>query len=298
MIRAWKSTSILTWFFLLFLAGSCSVNTEETERPDGMNTSLNTDREEIDKIGGRVPKPGVITQRLEETGTDFDWSFLQIRDYPRPENDTSQAILSGILTADVGYFISFDQSDFENPYYERLNLLSGEMCRIPRDDLDELNRAFEERGDRRDSLIQLLNTIYDRTTQSLQRGNKGNLAILYTTSDVAEKMFITASLIDNYPKDLLAEDSRAIIIIPLVRTLLEQEPHLEDAILLLEQGKPNGFSTRLKRALQDLDQRFDMLNIDEDLRQRRADLLMADTTFQGLREQIKHVRSMLLEKAG
>ncbi|MEJ2005847.1 MAG: hypothetical protein P8X57_13020 [Cyclobacteriaceae bacterium] len=291
-------------YIILFLGSAClfqgcSQSPHETEEALENSTDMSADRDEIDVIYGRLPEPGVIASRLEATGTDFDWSFLKIGDYPRPESDTSQAIISGMLTADVGYFILFDQADFETPYYNELNMLSGEMCNIPRDELEQLNIAFSANQNRRDSLIQILNTIYSRTTHSLEQGNEGHLAILYTVSNLTENMFITASLIDNYPKDLLAEDSRSIIIIPLVRTLLEQEPNLEDALLLLNRGMDeNSFSTTLKNELEYLNRNYDLLNIAESLRNRRADLLMSDTTFQQLRQKIGKIRNILLEKAG
>ncbi len=280
-----------------FLYG-CSSSSTESEIPESTETTMSQEREEIDLIYNRLPQPGIISRRLEETGTDFDWSFLNIGDYPQPAGDTSSAILSGMLTADVSYFIAFDQGQFENTYYERLNMLSGDMCGIPRDEIQVMNHSFRENGNRRDSLLYFLNSIYKRTTESLQSGNEGHLAILYTISNVIENMYINASLINNYPDNLLAEDSRAIIIIPLVRSLLEQEPNLEDAILLLSQGEDKtAFTSGLKTELAQLDRNYDLLNIDGSLRERRADLLMADTTFQQLRGKIGNIREMLFLKA-
>ncbi len=281
-------------FLMLVVLNACDVSTSEREKPAGTDQqTLNKDRETIDLIFGRLPHPDKISTKLEATGTDFDWSFLNIRNYPSPETDTLRAILSGILMSDVSYFIAFDQGDFEKPYFERLNNLSGTMCRISKDQQDLLTTAFNESVNRRDSLLILLDKIYARTTQSLQKGNKNDLSTLFAVSSVTENLFITTSLINNYPNDILAEDSRSIILIPMIRTLLEQEPYLEDAMLLIELGSMSSLGLELFEQLRVIDTQFDRLNIDENLRNRRVDLVMRDSTFNTMRREIIKAREIL-----
>ncbi|MCA6073552.1 hypothetical protein [Fulvivirga sedimenti] len=282
---------IITAFSLF---SGCDVSTSEREKPE--TESLNKDRETIELIFGRLPHPNVISSKLEASGTDFDWTFLGIGNYPRPERDTLRAILSGILLSDVSYFIAFDQGDLEKPYFERLNILSGNMCQISKDEQDLLNSAFSASINRRDSLQFLLDQIYFRTTKSLQNGSKNDLSTLFAVASVTENLFITTSLINSYPNDILAEDSRSIILLPLIRTLLEQEPYLEDAMLLLEQGSQSSLGSNLLEHLRIVDSQFDQLNVEENLRNRRVDLVMADSTFIKMRKEIVNARMILYEE--
>lgn len=277
----------------ILLWSSCDPSdSEKSRQQDGNAVALGN--ESVQVIFSRLPHPSVLPAQLERTGTDFDWEFLLLKEYPGSPRDTASAILSGLLTADVAYFIAFDQSGFDSPYFSRLNGLSGEMCRIPKNDIESLNKAFEESVNRRDSLQQLLGSVYMRTTESLQKGNNGDYAILFATSYVIENLFITSSLIDNYPDDMLAEDSRSLIIIPLVRLLLEQESNLEDGIKLIQEIPDTDIGNDLLTHMQTIDGYFDRLSIEEDLRNRRADLVMANSTFKALREEISKTRNVIL----
>lgn len=289
----WQNRLVISLFTGILLWSSCDPSVSEDSRPpDSKATVLG--EESVQVIFSRLPHPSVLPGQLERTGTDFDWEFLQLKEYPGSPRDTASAILSGLLTADVAYFIAFDQSGFDSPYFSRLNGLSGEMCRIPKNDIESLNKAFEESVNRRDSLQQLLGSVYLRTTESLQKGNNGDYAILFATSYVIENLFITSNLIDNYPDDMLEEDSRSLIIIPLVRLLLEQESNLEDAIKLIREIPETDISKNLLSHMQTIDSYFDRLSIEEDLRNRRADLVMSSSTFQELREEISNTRNMIL----
>jgi hypothetical protein len=90
----------------------------------------------------------------------------------------------------------------------------------------------------RDSLISLTDGYIAKTSELLKSGEQTKDAALVSAGAVLEGMYITAGLIREYPSTGLPKEQQDRILVPLYKTLFDQEASINNLLLLL--GKVNG----------------------------------------------------------
>ena len=160
---------------------------------------------------------------MQATGAEFNQSLVNSRekvDQYTSHNDKA-ALNLGVYAADIGYLTSYDKTQEAIDYLTACKTLSDDLGLIGTFDA-ELLEKFEKNISNKDSLTRLL----DRTMKEepeLHEGRQQQQAFsLVVAGSFIEGLYIATGLIKSYPKNILPEDNRNLILTPLMRVVLDQ----------------------------------------------------------------------------
>ncbi len=286
-------------FSLILLLGlySCGPkSTEEESTTDEFDKADAELKESIQEVVYEIPSPSEIPFLLEATGAEFNETL--VNDITRVEeystlNDNA-ALNLGVYATDVGYLVSYDKVQEALTYMSSSKKLADNLGVTGSFDT-ELIKRFEANLSRKDSLAYLLNETINKTDNYLKDDNRSKLAALIISGSFVEGLYISTALIDTYPNDILPDDSRNLVLTPLIRVVLEQEKSINDLSEMLgniEQTEP---VTSLVADLKDLSTKYASLNIEEQIRNNRADLVLTDETLSEITTKVAEIRSRMIQ---
>ena len=215
--------------------------------------------------------------------------------YPYIEDKNSQAIVSGMMLVDISFLVAYGETAKAEAYFDKLNSLSGNFTNTREETIEQTTQSFSASLENSDSLNLLINSIYDRVTLPLSLGDYNECAVIFLSAVVLENMRVNSLAIDQYPQDMLEVDKRSIIVLPLLKTFMDQESNLEETIAILNEGPDTPFHQNLLVRLQNVNEKFDQLTIHENLRNNRIDLVLPDSTLAQVRNEIYDTRQWMYD---
>lgn len=283
---------------LSFIGCNGSKDSEETaadefERAQKEQSEV---KEQIEEVIYEIPSPSEIPYLLETTGAEYDASLVNdISKVDQYSNRNYKAALNlGVYAADIGYLSSYDKVQEALNYMSKTKKLADDLGVTGAFDR-ELIRRFEENLNNKDSLAHLLNETINQVENYLQDENRNKLAALIITGSFVEGLYLSTQIIESYPKDILPDDARNLILTPLIRVVLEQEKAVNDLLELLKTVENSEPIDRLITDLESLKQSYDELNIQEQIRNNRADLVLTNENLIAITKQVKETRSFIIE---
>lgn len=283
------------YFFLsLVLAAglsSCASSSEDksknSEEFDEANESL---KKQIEEVVYNIPSPSEIPYLLQATGAEFNESLLNNRqkvDQYTTRNDKA-ALNLGVYVADIGYLTSYDKTQQAIDYLNSCKTLADNLGLIGTFD-SELGKQFEANISNKDSLAHLLDRTIKQAEAFLVDDNRNKMASLIVTGSFIEGLYISTGLIKSYPKNLLPEDSRNLVLTPLMRVVLEQKKAVSELLKMLTNLKDEELKPIIAD-LQQLDTTYQGLNIEEQIKNNRADLVLSDKNLEGITNIVDKLR--------
>ncbi len=190
--------------------------------------------EDIDKVIHDLPPPSEIPFLLQATGSEFNPELISSLDGVEAYKTSidKAAMNLGIYATDVGYLASYEQVQDALKYMEACQSLAETVGIASSFDLDLLSR-FEENLGNRDSLANLLNDALIVAESRLESDDRLNSAALVLAGSFVEGLYISTMVVETYPEDLLPEESRNLILEPLIKIVLDQKQPLLDLIELM-----------------------------------------------------------------
>lgn len=248
-------------------------------------------KNQIEQVIYAIPSPSEIPFLLESTGAEFNHSLINSNDKAdHYATQNSKAALNlGVYSADIGYLVSYDKVQEAASYMEAAKKLADKLGISGVFD-PELIRRFENNLSEKDSLSYLLNETISKTEHYLRDDNRNKLAALIITGSFIEGLYISTALIETYPKDILRNDSRNQILTPLIRVVLEQEKSLKDLIGMLDSFEPSEPVETLLKELRELEVHYSNLDIEAQIRENRADLILSEATLSDITKKVAEIR--------
>ncbi|MBL6445785.1 hypothetical protein JMN32_05665 [Fulvivirga sp. 29W222] len=285
-------------FLLLFGMFACGSKTteEKTDSSEEFEQAETDLKEQIQEVIYEIPSPSEIPFLLEATGAEFNQSLINDNskaDQYASRNDKA-ALNLGTYAADIGYLVSYDKVQEALTYMSSAKKLADNLGVTGAFDT-ELIKRFEENLSRKDSLSFLLNETINKTESYLKDDDRNKLAALIITGSFVEGLYISTALIKTYPKDILPEDSRNLVLTPLIRVVLEQEKSLNDLVGMLGTVENTAPVDNLIKDLRELQKDYDSLNIEEQIQNQRADLVLSDETLEKITSKVAAIRSTIVE---
>ena len=253
-------------------------------------------KEQIQEVVYEIPSPSEIPFLLEATGAEFNGSLIHDNNRAGEYmslNDKA-AINLGIYAADIGYLVSYDKVQESLTYMGTAKKLADNLGISGSFDV-ELIKRFEDNLSRKDSLALLLNNTIQETENYLKDDNRNRLAALIVAGSFIEGLYISTQLIKSYPKDILPEDSRNLVLTPLIRVVLEQQKAAQDLSNLLGTIDPSDPVNDLLTNLSLLIKNYGALNIEEQIKNNRADLVLSDKTLEDITTRVAEMRATLIK---
>jgi len=152
---------------------------------------------------------------------------------------------------------------------------------------------FESNLSSNDSLGAILNEVVANSDKHLQDNNRKKTAALMLTGSFIEGLYLTTSLVQNYPKDILPEDSRNLILVPVIRLILDQEKPLADLITLLKSVDQDEDISGMITRLEGLHGKYQELSVEDNIQNNRGDLLVTDATVVDITQQVAEIRGYI-----
>lgn len=283
---------------LTFGLSSCGSDKKSTEAENAeeFEQAESDLKDQIQEVVYDIPKPSEIPFLLEATGAEFNGSLVHDNNRA-PEytaiNDKA-ALNLGVYATDIGYLVSYDKVQEALTYMSTAKKLADNMGITGSFDVSLIKR-FESNLSRKDSLAYLLNSTIQQTESYLRDDDRNKLASLIVAGSFIEGIYISTQLIKTYPKDILPEDSRNLVLTPLIRVVLEQQKAAADLASLLETLDASGPIDEVVANLALLNKSYAVLNIEEQIKNSRADLVLTDKTLVEITSIVAEMRAALIK---
>ncbi len=294
-----KFTSLRVLLFITLTAfgiWSCGPAPKEENNPEEFPPSEESLRDQIEDVMDNLPSPSEIPYLLEATGAEFNQSLVndvkKVDQYTL-KNDKA-ALNLGIYAADIGYLSSYEKTQESITYMAAVKTLADKLGVIGSFDMNEMDR-FESNIANKDSLTSILDNSVKKTKNYLKDDSRDKLAALVLTGSFIEGLYVSTGLIKSYPKNLLPDDSRNLVLTPLVRVILEQEKSVDELVKMLgaiEQVDP---ITTLIADLTSLQASYRALDIEEQIKNNKASLVLTDKNLVDITTIVEKMRKFITD---
>ena len=288
----------LFFCFLLFISfSSCGPSSSNDQsNAEEFRAAEDALENEIEDLVYNIPSPTEIPYLLQATGAEYNASLLN----PRSRSDqyaTSNektAVNLGVYTADVGYLASYDKTQEAIDYLNTCRSLGQNIDVIGSFDIQLLER-FEANIANKDSLARLLDESVKNTEAFLQGEDRRRLAALVIAGSFVEGLYISTGLVKSYPKDILPDDARNLVLTPLIQVILQQEKSVSELRRMLEPLDATELVTSLRSNLEQLEETYSTLNIEDQIRNNRADLVLSDQNLGQISTIVERMRQTITQ---
>lgn len=290
---------IYSFLIALLTAGlaSCTSSSEDKNKnSDEFDEAGETLKQQIEEVVYNIPSPSEIPYLLQATGAEYNESLLNPRtkvDQYTTRNEKA-ALNLGTYVADIGYLTSYDKTQEAIDYLGACKTLADNLGLIGTFD-SELGKQFEQNISNKDSLAHLLDRTIKQAQAFLIDDNRNKLASLVVTGSFIEGLYISTGLINSYPKNILPEDSRNIVLTPLMRVVLEQKKAVSELLKMLTAVDQTEPIASIVTDLKVLEETYQKLNIEDQIKKNRADLVLSDKNLEGITAIVNKIRKEITE---
>jgi hypothetical protein len=285
--------SILLSICLILVLQSCKKDKEQnSEEFKQAEESL---PQQIEEVVYNIPPPSEIPYLIQATGADFNQALLNPRskaDSYLTRNDKA-ALNLGVYAADIGYLSSYDKTQEAIDYLGTCKSLAENLNVIGSFDTEMLKR-FESNIANKDSLALLINSTVDKADDYLKSDNRSKLAAQVITGSFIEGLSIATGLVKSYPKDL-PDDARNLVLSPVIRTVLEQKASVSEVSKMLGTVEKTDLITSLVADLGQLEAAYNAMNIEEQIKNNRADLVLSDKNLIEITNIVERMRKTITD---
>jgi hypothetical protein len=292
MNRKYFVVTLIGFASVLILQSCGSSSGDQSKNSDEFKEAEESLKEQIEEVVYNIPSPSEIPYLLQATGAEFNPSLVNARTKADSyANRTDKAALNlGVYAADIGYLSSYDKSQEAIDYLNSCKVLADNLGVIGSFDVEILKR-FEANISNKDSLAILLNETINRTENFLKDDSRNKLAALVLTGSFIESLYISTGIVKSYPTNMLPSDQRNLVLTPVMRVILQQKKSVSEVLKMLgtvEQSDPiAGLITDLKS----LEANYNALNIEEQIKNNRADLVLTDKNLEQITATVVKIRS-------
>ncbi len=295
MIANFTSFSRLPHLLLVLatVVGACtSEKKKEGSASSEFDAASKDLKEKVEKVIYNIPSPSEIPYIIESTGADFNPNIVnKLEKYESYSVSQHKAAFNlGVYATDIGYLSSYGKTQEALNYMDVCMKLSESIGIQDAIDLELLSR-FEKNLGNPDSLADILDESIARSDEYLQQNERNNVAALIIGGTFVEGLYVATQIISTYPKDILADDQRMVVLTPLIRLVVKQNESLQDMISLLKgiDNKDEWIEATIN-SLEELQESYDSFNPEEKISAGQGNEVLNDKTLQLLTKQIASIR--------
>jgi len=290
------SITLLSFLAVLGLWSCGGSKEDQNQNSNEFSEAEGSLKEQIQDLVYNIPPPSEIPYLLQRTGAEFNQSLLNDRKKADSYGSrTDKAALNlGVYTTDIGYLSSYDKTQEAIDYLNASKKLADNLGVIGTFDTEVL-KSFESNISNKDSLASILNRAVKTTDKYLKDDSKNRLAALLLTGSFIEGLYISTGLIKTYPKDILPDDARNLILTPLIQVILNQKKSVDEMAKMLasiDQAEP---IASLSADIQKLQASYNSLNIEDQIKNNRSDLVLTDKHLSDITTIVEGMRKSIVE---
>ena len=280
---------------LIFCLIACGPSKDKNgDRSDEFQDDEKSLKEQIPELLYKLPPPTEIPYLLAATGAEFNASLINDKNLSEKYGaKTEKAALNlGVYTADIGYLTSYEKTQEAIEYIATCKNLA-DILGVSEFDID-LIRRFEENVSNKDSLTALLNQTLKKADKYLKDDGRNKLAGLIITGSFIEGLYVATALVKTYPTDLKPAD-RNLILTPLIRIILNQKESVGELLRMLRSVEQDDSVSGIIKDLVALQASYKSLNIDEQIKNNRGDLVLSDKNLTEITSIVEKIRNNITD---
>lgn len=282
-------------FYLVLLAAatlSCQKPKETAEQPSqAFETIRNT-------FFNNLLDPTEAAAQLQATGAEFNGSKLHNPELA-PEysnNELKAAANMGIYLADLNYCVAYQKTSDYQQHFTAVHEL-GKSVGIDQSVLGFLGQRYTNNLAQSDSAKAILTDLLSSASKSLQGTEREKFLGVAMSAYQIENLYIALGVIQAYPKDLLPDDVRLQILIPVFRMVLNQRTNLETIYAFVKSisetdDYPN--YPYYANALRELIDVYQKLDVETKIANNQGVELMNDEVINELSEKVNVIRNKIV----
>lgn len=281
---------------LTLVVASCGSSSDKAKNADDFDAAEESLKQQIEEVVYNIPSPSEIPYLLQATGAEFNESLLNGKtNVEKYTTRTDKAALNlGVYAADIGYLASYEKTQEAIDYMGACKSLADNLNIIGSFDAEVLKK-FEQHISNKDSLTYLLDQSIKKTEVFLKDDSRNKLSAMIVAGSFIEGLYISTGLIATYPKNLLPDDKRIQVLTPLTRVVLEQKKSVSELLKMLSSVEQTDPITTLVADLTALEKAYATLNIEEQIKNNRGDLVLSDASLVEITKLVAKLRSGIVE---
>ena len=298
MTMKFKLNSLLILTFLVSI-GLWSCGPKKPKRDgDEFTKAEKSLKQGIKDLAYSIPPPSEIPYMLQATGAEYNQSLINDRKKAEGYSQTDiQALNLGVYTADIGYLSVYEKTQESIDYLNVCKALADKLGVSGSFDRATLEK-FEANIGNKDSLAALLDDAVKKTDRYLQDDNRSKLGALLVTGSFVESLYLSTGIIKTYPKDLLPEDKRNLILTPLMLVVINQRKSVSEVAKMLTEltdVEQTGPIPAIVADLKSLESSYAASNIEEQIKNNKANLTLSDKTLEEITKTVEKLRADIVQ---
>lgn len=283
--------------FLVTLVLSCQKNKESTEEAQ-VSSTFDAER---DAFFNNMLTPGEAAAALQGTAAEFNASLMNDPKLSSgyTTSDVKAAANLGIYLADLNYSVAYKQSANTKELFTAAQELSKTIG-IEQSVLAFLSKRYEENISQNDSVAAVVNELFKESTTDLKGTEREKLVGIAMAAYQIENLHLALGIIEAYPKDMLPDDARIQILIPVFRMVLSQQKNVENIYSFLKaisdplNPEKNPNHAYYATAFEELIAVYKKLDVNEKMANNQGLDLMKDAVVQELSEKVNAIRNKIV----
>lgn len=260
----------------------------------GTDTAVVVSTGDDNKVLSGLPPTSEVPALLQLSGADFNPSLVNAAGKATGYTTTTDkaALNLGVYASDIGYLSVYDKTQDVITYLKSAEKLANHLG-LNNTFGAEMQQRFQKNVNNKDSLVKIVDESMNYVNSFLKEGNRDATAALIVTGSFVEGLYLSTGLIEKYPKDVPA-DVRNQTLTSLITSITKQEESLDDLIEILEEVKSDPQAQTYLVQMQDLKKQFEALNLDDQIKQNRGDLMINDKNLAGISAKVKDIRRKIV----
>lgn len=288
----------LTMFALVVL-GSCNTNKETSANDQMIEQAFFKER---DNFFNAISTPDETAASIRRLGAEFNPSLMHdplLWGMYTTSKEKAAAAL-GIYISDLNYSVAFGQTEYTTALFDAVHNLSLKVG-VEKQILEFLLTRYKNNIEQNDSVKHTLNQMYARAMQTV-KGTENEIMIGITIgTHQIEDLHLMMGIIKTYPKDILPDDVRLEVLVPLFQTVLNERPTIETVNefikAVIKYSPPvsdNSHQEYYLNAFEDLVETYRRLTVEEKIRENRGMELVSDAVVLELDSKVEAIRSKVI----
>jgi hypothetical protein len=250
---------------------------------------------EIKKVVYNIPRPSEIPYMLQGTGAEFNQSLINDRRKSESYSEQNkQALNLGVYTSDIAYLSSYEKTQQCIDYLTACRSLADKLGITGSFD-PKLIEDFEKNIGNKDVLAALIDTTARKADLYLKDANRSEMGALLVTGAFVEGLYIATGIIKTYPKNLLAEDQKNLVLTPLMKVIINQKESVSEVTKMLAAVNQTGSVPAILSDMQALETSYKALNINDQITKQKAHLALSDKNLEEITRLVEKLRGDIVQ---
>ncbi|MEM9896915.1 MAG: hypothetical protein AAF789_11135 [Bacteroidota bacterium] len=293
-----KLTAIaLSAAVLITSCGGGSSKEESSDASSEFDAAKEQVAKDVSKVLKDLPPPSEVPYLLMNAGAEFDASLINSLEKMNAyqSDDTKAAMNLGVYATDIGYLASYGKSEMALDYMGECQKLAAPVGVAEAIDYGMISR-FESNMESKDSLASIINEVMQKSGERLGELDELNSAALLLAGSWIEGVHISATIVNTYPDDL-PEESRTLILEPLVKIVMDQKVSLNDLLQVMndvpESDDVNSMIAKLEKIKAIYD--GELAEVEKQIAENTGDFVLLPSTLDNLASEVGRIRASIIE---